>query len=574
DTLFGATFLVLAPEHPLVPTVATAEQGSAVQAYLTRVAAMDLVQRRKAGAAREKTGVFTGGHAINPGTNERIPIWIADYALMEYGTGAIMGVPAHDERDFEFAQRRGLEIREVIFPGREGESPEEARGRYRETPPTALEAAYVGEGVLVQSGRFNGMRSEEARPAITRWLEEIGRGKLGVSYRLHDWCISRQRYWGPPIPIIYCESCGIVPVPEKDLPVRLPYVRKFKPDESGIGPLARSRRFYQARCPKCRGNARRETDVSDTFLDSAWYFLRYPTTDYRSLPFHPRRTRKWLPVDAYIGGEEHAVLHLLYSRFVTMALHDLAYLPFEEPYKRFRKHGLLIREGAKMSKSRGNVVAPDEYCERWGADTLRLYLMYLGPYEEGGDFRDSDIPGVYRFLNRVWDSVVQAASDRDRSPLDPHIEHRMHHTIKKVTEDTETLQYNTAIAAMMEYLNEVRAGGRTVRRKEIEPLVVLLAPYAPHIAEELWAMLGRKPSIFRTARWPRYDPRKAMAEEVEFVVQVNGKVRATLRMPRGTSEEAVKAAALAHENVRRYLDGKEIRKAIFVPDRLLNLVVA
>jgi leucyl-tRNA synthetase len=574
DTLFGATFLVLAPEHPLVPAVTTPERKADVDAYVARALSLDLVQRRKAVEAKERTGVFTGGYAVNPGTGERVPVWVADYVLMEYGTGAIMGVPAHDERDFDFASRHGLEIRHVVVPAEPGPSAEATPRDRRARGARPLGAAYTGEGVLVRSGPFDGMRSEEARGAITRWLAERGAGRAAVNYRLHDWCISRQRYWGPPIPIVHCPACGPVPVPEEDLPVRLPYVRNFKPDESGVGPLARSKAFTNVACPRCGGRARRETDVSDTFLDSAWYFLRYPSTDADEVPFDPARTRTWLPVDTYIGGEEHAVLHLLYSRFVTMALHDLGHLPFEEPYERFRKHGLLIKEGAKMSKSRGNVVVPDEYCDRWGADTLRLYLMYLGPYEEGGDFRDSDIPGVHRFLNRVWDSVVQAAADdAPDAPPDPYLEHRLHATIKKVTEDTERLQYNTAIAAMMEYLNEVRAGGRRARRAEVEPLVVLLAPYAPHIAEELWARLGRPSSIFQHARWPAYDPARAQADEVEVVVQVNGKVRATLRMPRGSDEETVKSAALAHENVRRHLDGREIRKVVFVPDRLLNLVV-
>ncbi|MGH7545207.1 MAG: leucine--tRNA ligase, partial [Gemmatimonadota bacterium] len=574
DTVFGATFLVLAPEHPLVPEVTTGDRREIVERYVANVTSLDLVERRKAVEAQERSGIPTGAYALNPATNERIPIWIADYVLMEYGTGAIMGVPAHDERDFDFAKRHGLEIREVVFPTEPNESPDQARRRWRaETGARPLDGAYAGEGVMVRSGRFDGTRTEEGRAAVTRWLEEKGRGRTAINYRLHDWCISRQRYWGPPIPMIHCERCGPVPVPETDLPVRLPYVRDFKPDESGVGPLARSKAFTKVKCPQCGAAARRETDVSDTFLDSAWYFLRYPSTDFDDVPFEKRRTKKWLPVETYIGGEEHAVLHLLYSRFTTMALHDIGHLEVEEPYERFRRHGLLIREGAKMSKSRGNVVVPDAYVERWGADTLRLYLMYLGPYEEGGDFRDSDIPGVHRFLNRVWDSVAQAIAEPDSSPLDPAIEHRLHATIRKVTEDTAALQYNTAVAAMMEYLNELRAGGRTARRAEVEPLVVLLAPYAPHIAEEMWTRLGHEGSLFVTARWPQYDPAKATADEVDFVVQVNGRVRATLHLPRGASEEAVRQAALAHDNVRRHLDGVQIRKAIFVKDRLLNLVV-
>ncbi|MFS8638521.1 MAG: leucine--tRNA ligase, partial [Gemmatimonadota bacterium] len=372
DTIFGATFMVLAPEHPLVDLLTTEEQREAVETYRSKVVATDLVTRKK--TDKEKTGVFTGGYAINPATGEEIPVWIADYVLMEYGTGAIMAVPGHDERDFEFAQKFALPIRRVVA----------GEGDHEGTP---LHQAYVGDGVLVNSDQFNGMRSAEAKKAITKWLEERGLARPRVNYRLHDWCISRQRYWGPPIPIIYCDDCGTVPVPEEDLPVVLPYIENYKPDESGVSPLARVEEWYRVPCPQCGKEARRETDVSDTFLDSAWYFLRYPSANRDDVPFDPELTKKWLPVDMYIGGEEHAVLHLLYSRFITMVLHDLGHIDFEEPFVRFRKHGLIIKEGAKMSKSRGNVVIPDEYIEKYGADTFRTYLMFLGPYQEGGDFR-------------------------------------------------------------------------------------------------------------------------------------------------------------------------------------------
>ncbi|MBI4409689.1 MAG: leucine--tRNA ligase [Gemmatimonadetes bacterium] len=555
DTLFGATFMVLAPEHPLVDRVTAPEQRALVETYRAHVTTVDLVTRKK--VELEKTGVFTGGTCRNPATGEEIPIWIADYVLMEYGTGAIMAVPGHDERDFEFASKFALPIRRVVA----GEEDHEG----------AMHQAFVGEGVLVNSGQFTGLRWDEAKRAITAWLQERGLGEARTSYRLHDWCISRQRYWGPPIPIIYCDRCGTLPVPEQDLPVVLPYVEDYRPDESGLSPLARVEGWYRVPCPECGGEARRETDVSDTFLDSAWYFLRYPSANRDDVIFDPELTRKWLPVDMYIGGEEHAVLHLMYSRFITMALHDLGWLDFEEPYEKFRKHGLIIREGAKMSKSRGNVVIPDEYIEQYGADTFRTYLMFLGPYQEGGDFRELGIQGPYGFLRRVWDTV--AADELGEEPLAAELERRLHATIQKVTDDIGSLNYNTAIAAMMEYLNAVREGGRRANRAEVEPLVVLLAPFAPHLAEELWQRLGHSDSLFEGAHWPAYDPDKAVADVVELIVQVNGKVRARLTVRRGLAEEEVRAAALADENVRRHIDGKQIRKAVFVPDRLLNLVV-
>jgi leucyl-tRNA synthetase len=563
DTLYGATFMVLAPEHPLVAKLTSDEQRAEVEAYRRRAAAMDLVSRKKIDKA--KTGVFTGGYCTNPGTGEEIPIWIADYVLMEYGTGAIMAVPGHDERDFEFATDYDLPIvRVVAGEGEDGATP--------------LDAAYLGDGVLVNSDRFDGLPWPEGKRAITAWLAGRGLGEERINYRLHDWCISRQRYWGPPIPIVYCDTCGTVPVPEEDLPVVLPHVDDYRPDASGISPLARAEEWYRVPCPSCGGEARRETDVSDTFLDSAWYFLRYPSTAFDDRAFEEERTRKWLPVHMYIGGEEHSVLHLLYARFITMALKDLGHLDFEEPFQRFRKHGLIIKEGAKMSKSRGNVVVPDDYIEEWGADTFRTYLMFLGPYQEGGDFRDQGLSGPAGFLGRLWDTIVR--DELDDAPVAGDMERKLHATIQKVTDDLAGLNYNTAIAAMMEYLNAVRTGGRRVQRGEVEPLVVLVAPFAPHVAEELWQRLGHEEPLFprqsaagNPRRWPTYDPVRATADTVEFVVQVNGKLRARIPMPRGISEEAARDAALADDNVRRQLNGMEIRKVIFVPDRLLNLVV-
>jgi len=554
DTIFGATYLVLSPEHPLVDTITTTEQRDEVDAYKARAAKQDIVTRK---TTKEKTGAFTGGFAINPATQQPIPIWIADYVLMEYGTGAIMAVPGHDERDFEFAQVFDLPIVRVVH-GKDV------------SPHARLEAADVDteHATLCNSGRFSGLDVDSAKRQIVAWLSTHGHAKPVVNYRLHDWCISRQRYWGPPIPIIYCDTCGTVPVPDADLPVELPYVEDFKPDDTGISPLARVESWYRVPCPNCGAEARRETDVSDTFLDSAWYFLRYPSTDFADAPFDAEMTKKWLPVNSYIGGNEHAVLHLLYSRFVTMVLHDAGKLGFEEPFTKFRAHGMIIREGAKMSKSRGNVVNPDEYIEKWGADTFRTYLMFLGPYEEGGDFRDQSIAGVRRFLDRVWSSAERATSE---GAPDPAVMRKLHQTIGKVGEDLPKLSYNTAIAAMMEYMNVVRRGERTPHRDEVEPLVQLIAPFAPHIAEELWERLGHEVSVFDSG-WPAFDPELAKDDLVTLAVQVGGKTRGTIQLAPGVAQDDALAAAMADPAIAKFVAGPP-KKVIFVPGRLLNIVV-
>jgi leucyl-tRNA synthetase len=538
DTIFGATYLVLAPEHPLARTLPTPEHRDAVDSYLARAAQQDVVSRK---ITKDKTGVFTGAFATNPATGVPIPIWVADYVLMDYGTGAIMGVPGHDERDLDFASAHNIPVLEVVH-----------------------------DEVLVNSAQFNGLSVEDAKGRIVDWLADKGAAKRVENYRLHDWTISRQRYWGPPIPIIYCAKCGIVPVPERDLPVVLPYIQDFRPDDSGTSPLARHEEWYRVACPKCGGEARRETDVSDNFLDNSWYFLRYPSTDRDDVPFDPALTKKWLPVNSYIGGNEHAVLHLMYSRFITMVLHDLGHLSFEEPFARFRAHGLIVKDGAKMSKTKGNIINPDEYINAWGADTFRMYLMFLGDYLQGGDFRDASISGVNRYLNRLWSSVADHKTDGEP---DPAVMSGLHRTIKKVGDDIPKLGYNTAIAALMEYMNTLREGERHPHRAEVEPLVQLTSPFAPHIAEELWERLGHTGSVF-DAGWPKYDPALIASAEIPYVIQINGKTRATLMLQPGLTAEATESFARANPDIARHLDGKtKTREPVFVANRLLNLVV-
>ncbi len=542
DTLYGATFMVLAPEHPLVGDLTSTAQREAVQAYRAVASARDVVSRRV--GEREKTGVFTGSFAKNPATGRMIPVWIADYVLMDYGTGAIMAVPAHDERDREFAERYGLSIVPVVDDN----------------------------GIVIDSDRFSGLTVDAAKTAVIRWLEQSGAGTGVVQYKLHDWCISRQRYWGPPIPMIYCDDHGVVPVPEADLPVILPPIEDFRPDDSGISPLARHEEWYYVPCPVCGKRARRETDVSDTFLDSAWYYLRYPSTEFDDRPFDADRTRRWCPVTTYIGGNEHAVLHLLYSRFIAMVLHDIGQVQFDEPFARFRAHGLIVKDGAKMSKSRGNVVVPDEYIARWGADTFRMYLMFLGPFQEGGDFRDEGISGPRRFLDKVWTLVGECVrDDMCGGEIRRAIVIKWHQTVKRATEAVEGLRYNSAIAAYMELVNLLREE-RCSERAVVADLVVMLAPFAPHFAEECWERLGHRTSVFDEL-WPEWDERLVVEEEVEVAVQVNGKTRSTVTVPRDSVEADVAAAAMADETTLRFVAGKEVRKRIYVSNRLLNLVV-
>ena len=552
DTVFGSTYMVLAPEHPLVSQITTPEQKQDVEVYVS--SAMKKTEQERIDEAGKKTGVFTGGYTVNPLNGKQIPVWVADYVLIRYGTGAIMAVPAHDERDFEFAKEFDLPVIEVISP--DGSDHD-------------LEEAFTGEGIMVNSGEFDGMSSSDAIGKITQWLADRGKGEKKVNYRLHDWCISRQRYWGPPIPVIHCDKCGPQAVPESDLPVELPEMEDFKPDGTGRSPLARNDEFVNTVCPKCGGHGKRETDVMDNFLDSAWYFFRYPSTEYSDKPFDRERTHKWLPVDMYIGGNEHAVLHLLYTRFITMALNRMGHIDFDEPFKRFRAHGLIIRDGAKMSKSRGNVVKPDDFIDKYGADCFRTYLMFLGPYTQGGDFQDRGITGVRRFYDRLY-RIVRSGGLSKKPQEDKGLVTLVHKTIRDVTGHYENLEYNTAIAFMMELLNGVTKS-EVISQETIEVLVKLIAPFGPHLAEELWEMLGHSESVF-DAGWPELDESKIVIDTFELVAQVNGKVRATMEASSGISKEDAIAMTIKNENVLRFTDGKTIVKTIYVPGKLVNIV--
>ncbi|OHA64547.1 MAG: leucine--tRNA ligase [Candidatus Wildermuthbacteria bacterium RIFCSPHIGHO2_01_FULL_49_22b] len=598
DTLYGATFLVLAPEHPLIASVTS----KGIQEYVEAAKRKTELERRA--EEKEKTGVFTGFYAINPLNKEKIPVWVADYALMGYGTGALFG-DAHDERDVEFARKYTIPLKATVITG----------DKKQDQKILSLEQCFTEYGILVDSGPFTGMTSREAMKKVTEWLTEKGLGESKVTYHLRDWLISRQRYWGPPIPVIYCRKCrestkhktqstnksqntkhksqtedrygidyvvingveyAIVLVPEKDLPVRLPKIKDFRPTGTGKSPLASVSSFMKTKCPVCKGSAQRETDVSDTFLDSAWYFLRYPCTEYANKPFDKKRIKKWLPVSMYIGGHEHAVLHLLYTRFITMALEDMGYIEFGEPFKKFRAHGLITKEGTKMSKSRGNVVNPDEYFVKYGADTVRTYLMFLGPMAEGGDWPDKGIVGVYRFFNRLWTLVAKPSLATAKLGLASELASELvnevlrHKTIKKVTEDLENLRYNTAIAALMEYFNALQRSDKATR-EQINTLLILLSPFAPHLTEELWGKLGNKGSIHNQP-WPKYNPRILKEEQLRLVVQVNGRVREVLSVARGISEKEAVALALQQEKIKKWFPSGKPKNVVFIKGRLLNLV--
>jgi leucyl-tRNA synthetase len=562
DTAFGVTFMVLAPEHPLVEKLTVRERKDEVEEYVKKSRRLSEIERLS--TEKEKDGVFTGAYCVNRLNGSRVPIWIADYVLASYGTGAVMAVPAHDERDFAFAKKYNLPIPVVIAP------PDWDGGE--------LQAAYIEPGEMVNSGKFNGLYSEKGIDAVSEYLEEKGWGKRTTSYKLRDWLISRQRYWGAPIPMIHCQKCGIVPVPEKDLPVLLPEDAEFRP--TGESPLKYNENFVNTTCPKCKSPAKRETDTIDGFMCSCWYMLRYTSPHNQYAAFDRDKVKYWLPVDFYTGGAEHAVMHLLYTRFFTKAIRDMGIIDFGEPFLKLFNQGIIVSGHQKMSKSRGNVANPDDYVAELGVDTVRAYMMFIAPWEQGGEWDDSGISGVSRWLNRVWnlgvEEYVPAGNSREG---DSELVRLTHQTIKKVTEDIEKLRLNTMVAALMEmtnYLGKVKDVGNVTEEvwdSALRSLLLLLAPTAPHLTEELWQMNGNRYSIHNHT-WPQWDEALVTSEEFTLVVQVNGKVRDRLTAPVSVTEAEAKDLAMKMEKVRPFMEGKKVVKVIYVPGKLVNIVVS
>jgi len=573
DTIYGATFIVLAPEHPLtLELVKGTPLEAEVREFIERVRLQSEIERTA--MEKKKEGIFLNCYALNPFTKEEIPIWTADYVLYEYATGAIMAVPAHDQRDLEFARQYNLPIRIVIQPPDNSLDVE------------TMEEAYVEPGIQINSGPFNGMWSEEAKEAIIKFAEEQGIGKRKVYYKLRDWCISRQRYWGAPIPMIYCPNCGIVPVPEEQLPVLLPEDIDFLP--TGPSPLARHHSFPYVKCPYCGSDARRETDTMDTFVDSSWYFLRFTSPREDKAPFDKEAVEYWMPVDQYVGGIEHAVLHLLYSRFFTKFLYDLGLVSFTEPFLRLFTQGMITLGGSAMSKSRGNVVTPEEICEKYGADTARVYTLFIGPPELDAEWSERGVEGVFRFLSRVyrlfeenlnqfdpdWRGKIDQLGDREKRRL-------THSTIKKVTQDIERFHFNTAIASLMEFSSALYGWTQEDNKDErwrvtfsegLEMLIHLLSPFAPFVCEEMWDRLGKGRSIYFES-WPKWEEELLQTERIVLPIQVNGKVRGTVEVSAEASEEEIKEEVLKLERVRKYLEGKQLKRFIVVPKRLISIVV-
>lgn len=564
DTLWGATFMVLAPEHPLVAKLTTEVQKQAVEEYTAQAERQTDIQREA--ADRPKTGVFTGAYAINPVTDERIPIWIADYVLMTYGTGAIMAVPAHDQRDFEFARQYGLEVRPVIqASGEDAVSGDE------------MEAATTHQGLMVNSGPLTGTPAKAAVTAAIRFLEEKGTGRGAVRYRLRDWLISRQRYWGAPIPVVYCDGCGAVPVPESDLPITLPEDVEWTP--TGESPLKLHPTWRHTTCPECGSPAERETDTMDTFVCSSWYHLRYLSPHYDAGPFDPEEYAYWMPVDSYTGGIEHATMHLIYTRFFHKACHAMGIVGGTEPMLQLRNQGIVLGEDSeKMSKSRGNVVSPDDLVDRYGADTVRSYMMFFARWEQGGPWNSRGIEGTWRWLKKVWALMLEPAEEVEAKPgVERRLRRKVHQTLRQVSEDFETYEFNTIVAALMELSNEMHqaradgAVGTDAWDEACDIYLRMLAPIAPHIAEELWERLGKVYSV-HAGTWPEVDEAAAAEDEVTLVVQVNGKVRDRLVVPVDIADETAREMALASEGALRFTEGKTVRKVIVVPGRLVNIV--
>lgn len=573
DTLYGATFMSLAPEHPRVKTLsAGTDQEGPVREFADKTLKVDTYTR--VSDLYEKEGVFTGRYCINPVTGSKMPIFVANFVLYDYGTGAVMAVPSHDQRDFEFAKKYDLPIIVVIQP--EGE----------ELDGGTMDCAWEGEGVLVNSDRFNGMPNVEAIENITAHLSTLGRGEATVNFRLRDWGISRQRYWGAPIPMVHCEHCGTVPVKIKDLPVILP--ENIDISGTGISPIAQAESFVNTSCPVCGGKARRETDTMDTFVESSWYFIRYCSPNHPDKAFDRGEVDYWMPVDQYIGGIEHAILHLLYARFYTKVLRDLGYIDLGEPFAKLLTQGMVIKDGAKMSKSKGNVVDPEALISNYGADATRLFCLFAAPPEKDMDWSDKGIEGAFRFLGRLWRLVADSkeqllaagnSSDEAVPSMEP-LKRKLHQTIKKVTEDIDKrFRFNTAIAAMMELVNDIykiRDAASTPEefstiKEAVDALVVMLSPFVPHIAQELWQILNNDEMLFNVP-WPGYDPRWCEQTETTIAVQVNGKLRTTITMPKDEDQSEVEAKALDDSNVRRFIEGASIKRIIYVPNKIINII--
>ena len=573
DTIFGVSYMVLAPEHPLVDKlIAGRENEAEIRAFVERVRNQSEISRTATDV--EKEGIATGAYARNPINGEDVPILIANYVLYEYGTGAVMGVPTHDERDWAFATKYNLPKKVVIDSGDERSVLE------------TMDNAYVGKGKLINSGEFDGMDNEEAMSAIIDWLEAHGVGKRRVNYRLRDWLVSRQRYWGAPIPMIYCPHCGTVPVPESELPVMLPDNVNF---EGGtVSPLSGSEEFINCKCPKCGADARRETDTMDTFICSSWYYLRYTDPRNTEMAFDKEKANYWMPVDQYIGGIEHAILHLLYSRFFTKVLRDAGLVDIDEPFERLLTQGMVIKDGAKMSKSKGNVVAPGEIISKYGADTARLFILFAAPPERDLEWSDQGVEGAFRFLSRVWrlvaqyEGIIKGAAAYDAASLtkeEKELRRILHHTIKKVTEDIDKrYNFNTAISAIMELVNAVygikdaNAVSGGLMKEVVSALLRLLAPFAPHMTEELWAQLGEEGSIHKCT-WPTFDESALVQDEVEIVLQINGKVRDKVLLPATATKDEMETLALANPRVQGFIGDKQVVKVICVPKKLVNIVV-
>ncbi|MGB9764638.1 MAG: leucine--tRNA ligase [Candidatus Saccharicenans sp.] len=578
DTIYGATFLVLSPEHPLAFELISGlpeKEKEKIQNWMAQTIAESRVKREA--REEEKIGFDTGVKAINPFTGNPIPIWLANYVLMDYGTGAIMAVPAHDQRDYEFALKYGLPIVKVIAPEPSEAQPEEGR-------------AFESLGTLINSGPFNGLRSEEAMEKMAAYAQEKGFGRKSVTYRLRDWGISRQRYWGTPIPIIYCPKCGLQPVPYDQLPVEIPYEAEFTGEEGS--PLEKVANFVNTTCPKCGGPARRETDTMDTFVDSSWYFFRYCSPKESKRPFDPEKAKYWMPVDLYIGGVEHAILHLIYSRFFTKYLRDLGLTEIDEPFPHYLAQGMVTKDGSAMSKSRGNVVDPDEMIKTYGADALRVFILFASPPEKEFAWSDEGLEGCFRFILRIW-NLVEENEDlffRPKNPAQEKFEaksyssllRKLHQTVRKVTEDIEIrFHLNTAISALMELANSLKKEkdilrqsqkGRELLRESLEKLILMLSPFAPHMAEELWERTGHK-TLVAESSWPDYDPELAREELITIIVQVNGKLRDKFEVPIDTDEEILKETAINLPRIKEILGGKQPKKVVCLKNKLVSLVV-